>query len=120
MKPALAGLLRAAHNAEATASPTSAGACPSTPLTSPTIGLTGLEDDYPRGRSEDSLDRPEALRVTSLQLGTPVRTVADRLGHSSPTVTLDVYGHRLAGDDEAAATTFATLLQEPPTGTDQG
>ena len=45
-----------------------------------------------------------------LQSGEPVRTVSQRLGHASPTVTMSIYSHVLPGDDEGAATRFAALL----------
>jgi len=45
-----------------------------------------------------------------LQSGVSVRTVAQRLGHASPTVTMQVYSHLLPGDDEAAAEIGARLL----------
>ena len=32
-----------------------------------------------------------------------ILTVSRRLGHGSPTVTLDVYGHRFGATDDAAA-----------------
>lgn len=38
--------------------------------------------------------------------GVPVHVVADRLGHSSPTVTWDTYAHLLPGHDTAAAEVF--------------
>lgn len=45
-----------------------------------------------------------------LQNGVPVRTVAQRLGHASATITMDVYSHVMPGDDDAAATRFASLV----------
>lgn len=45
-----------------------------------------------------------------LQSGEPVRTVSQRLGHASPTITMSIYSHVLPGDDEGAAARFAALL----------
>jgi integrase len=48
--------------------------------------------------------------TSALVAGIPVKTVADRLGHSSVQVTLDVYTASVPGLDEAAATTVAALF----------
>ncbi|HXT77032.1 MAG TPA: site-specific integrase [Candidatus Eisenbacteria bacterium] len=46
----------------------------------------------------------------ALQDGVPIKTVQERLGHSTAAFTLDVYGHLLPGADErAAASTQRTL-----------
>lgn len=42
--------------------------------------------------------------------GVDARTVADRLGHSTPVVTLSFYAHAVDGKGEAAATTISTIL----------
>jgi integrase len=42
--------------------------------------------------------------------GVPVRTVADRLGHSTAQITLDVYAHTLPGGDQAAANLLDRVL----------
>jgi integrase len=47
-----------------------------------------------------------------LSAGEPVKTVSERLGHASVTVTLTVYGHVMPGDQKRAATRFATLVGE--------
>jgi integrase len=44
--------------------------------------------------------------------GIPVHTVAARLGHSSPMVTLSVYAHVLPKSDEQAAEVMASVLAE--------
>lgn len=41
--------------------------------------------------------------------GVDVRTVAERLGHSKPSMTLNIYGHVLPGRDAAAAELFGRL-----------
>jgi site-specific recombinase XerD len=38
----------------------------------------------------------------ALQIGADVRTVAASLGHASPSTTLNVYGHVVAGAQERA------------------
>lgn len=45
-----------------------------------------------------------------LLAGIPVHVVADRLGHSSPTVTWSVYAHLLPGAGETAVEAFEKLL----------
>lgn len=45
-----------------------------------------------------------------LEGGVPVHVVSERLGHSSPRITLEVYSHRLQSGDEAAAEVLNTLL----------
>jgi integrase len=42
----------------------------------------------------------------------PVKTVSERLGHASITVTLAVYGHVMPGDQKRAADRFAALIGE--------
>jgi integrase len=42
----------------------------------------------------------------------PVKTVSERLGHASITVTLTVYGHVMPGDQKRAADRFAALVGE--------
>ncbi|HEV8528143.1 MAG TPA: integrase [Actinomycetes bacterium] len=42
--------------------------------------------------------------------GTPVKVVSERLGHSSPTITLGVYAHIMPGMQREAADTFAALV----------
>ena len=45
-----------------------------------------------------------------LSAGEPVKTVSERLGHASVTLTLTVYGHVMPGDQVRAADRFAALL----------
>jgi integrase len=47
-----------------------------------------------------------------LQDREPIRTVSERLGHASTTVTLSVYGHVMPGDQKGAAGRFADLIRE--------
>lgn len=46
-----------------------------------------------------------------LQSGEDVNTVSERLGHASPSTTLNIYGHVLPGRDRAAAHNFDGLLE---------
>ena len=46
----------------------------------------------------------------ALQAGIPVRVVAERLGHSSAAMTLDVYGHVLPGDQDRATAKLGEVL----------
>ena len=47
-----------------------------------------------------------------LSAGEPVKTVSERLGHASVTVTLTVYSHVMPGDQKRAASRFAALVGE--------
>lgn len=46
-----------------------------------------------------------------LRQGTPVKTVSQRLGHSTAAITLNVYAHVLSGDDERATDAFDRALK---------
>ncbi len=69
-------------------------------------------------RKKDA-ELPEELRLydirhtccsLALQAGIPVRVVAERLGHASAAMTLDVYGHVLPGDQERATAKLGEVL----------
>jgi integrase len=49
----------------------------------------------------------------SIAAGHDVRSVAGRLGHANPAMTLRVYAHAVAGNDEALGATLAALLEPP-------
>ena len=53
----------------------------------------------------------------ALGAGLPVRDVAERVGHASTRMTLDVYGHAIAESDRKAAAVVAARLTPPPGGT---
>lgn len=67
-----------------------------------------LEDD------KLPLIRLHDLRHTNATLllgnGADIETVANRLGHEKASVTLDIYGHAIEANDEAAAATLEKLL----------
>ena len=46
-----------------------------------------------------------------LEQGVNPKTVAERLGHASVTITLDLYSHCLPGVQEAAAVQFDTAME---------
>ena len=48
---------------------------------------------------------------TSLAKGAPVKVVSERLGHSSATVTLQVYAHVMPRNQRDAADMFASLIE---------
>ena len=58
-----------------------------------------------------------ALRHTNASVliskGVDILTISRRLGHSKPSVTLDVYGHLIEGTDTAAAQALAGVLGTP-------
>lgn len=45
--------------------------------------------------------------------GHDVRTVASRLGHANPAMTLRVYAHAFAAADQAVAAGLGELLKQP-------
>ena len=49
-----------------------------------------------------------------VQQGVNPKTVAERLGHSSVTITLDTYAHLLPGIQEAAAVGFDAAMEAVP------
>ena len=69
---------------------------------------------HPEGRSHDlrHCTRRTCLPATELAgiQPTPVHVVAARLGHCSPVVTLNVYGHVLPTSDGHAANVMAAVL----------
>jgi integrase len=46
-----------------------------------------------------------------LAKGVPVKVVSERLGHASPTITLQVYAHVMPGNQRDAAELFASLIE---------
>lgn len=51
-----------------------------------------------------------AYATAALHAGVNVEVLSARLGHASPSITLDVYSHVLDGDDAQAAATVATAI----------
>lgn len=47
-----------------------------------------------------------------LKAGVPVHVVAQRLGHSSPELTLSIYSHVLPRQQSEAAAAFARLVEQ--------
>lgn len=45
-----------------------------------------------------------------IRSGVPVKTVSQRIGHASPTITMTIYQHVLPGDDEQAAIAGARAI----------
>jgi integrase len=43
--------------------------------------------------------------------GVDIRTVSARLGHSRPSITLDIYTHRVQDNDRAAAEVLGRLIK---------
>lgn len=57
-------------------------------------------------------DLRHSAASTLLGAGTPLKTVSEMLGHSSITVTADVYGHLAFDAKRTAATTLARILAD--------
>ena len=71
---------------------------------------TGLGEDAPPVITIHDLRHTHASLL--LSAGEPPKTVSERLGHASITVTLSVYGHVMPGDQKRAASRFAALVGE--------
>ena len=69
--------------------------------------------EYARGRKYKGLT-PHMLRHTQATLligeGVDIKTVSNRLGHSTIQLTLDQYSHAIAAKDRGAADRFGELL----------
>ena len=68
------------------------------------------------GDAAPPMIRLHDLRHTHASLlladGEPVKTVSERLGHASATVTMTVYAHAMPGDQKRAASRFAALANQ--------
>ncbi|HET9256523.1 MAG TPA: hypothetical protein VFO16_15180 [Pseudonocardiaceae bacterium] len=53
---------------------------------------------------------------TSFDSGIEPKTLSDRVGHSNPTVTFQIYAHRSTGRDRAAAELIGRLIEEAVSG----
>jgi len=51
--------------------------------------------------------------------GVDILTISRRLGHASPTITLDVYGHLMPQTDDKAAAAIEIALAAPSTEKEQ-
>ena len=51
-----------------------------------------------------------ADRIVLIATGTPVKVIQERLGHSSFSTTMNIYGHLLDGMDRAAADALDAVL----------
>jgi integrase/predicted nucleotidyltransferase len=72
---------------------------------------------WSRARERSGIDRKWRLHdlrhwtaTTAITSGHDVRTVAGRLGHANPAMTLRVYAHAVEGADRAIATSLAATL----------
>ncbi len=52
--------------------------------------------------------------------GVDIRTVSARLGHSRPSITLDIYTHRVQDNDRAAAEVLGNLIKPKTPGAGGG
>jgi integrase len=55
-------------------------------------------------------DLRHAHAITLIEAGTHIKTVQDRLGHSSPSLTMQVYAHVSPGMDKEAAEAYASAM----------
>lgn len=71
------------------------------------LGLS--DDELPMIRLHDLRHTHATLLLLARE---PVHVVSQRLGHSSPVVTMGIYAHVLPGNQLEAANTFARLIRE--------
>ncbi len=57
-------------------------------------------------------DLRHTAATLALRTGISVKVVSQRLGHSRPSITQDIYQHVIAGMDEEAAQRIADLVDE--------
>lgn len=76
---------------------------------------------WTRAREASGIDRKWRLHdlrhwtaTMAITSGHDVRTVAGRLGHANPAMTLRVYAHAVEGADQALAATLASALDHQP------
>lgn len=55
---------------------------------------------------------PTLLVWVMLLAGVPVHVVSQRLGHSSPVITMKIYAHVMPGNQKDAADLFGRILRE--------
>ena len=55
-------------------------------------------------------DLRHAAATQMLANGVPVKVVSERLGHANTSITLNLYGHTIPGQDAAAAATVAAAI----------
>ena len=54
----------------------------------------------------------------SLDPGIEPTILSDRVGHSNPTITFQIYGHRSTGRDRAAADLIGRLIEDAASGSE--
>ena len=79
------------------------------------FGVFAKAIGFPKGITLHSLRHTHATNL--LQAGVPVKAVQYRLGHSSASMTLDVYGHFVPNIQDGIADTLSSMLQENPVAT---
>jgi integrase len=65
--------------------------------------------DFPKGFTFHGLRHTHASYL--IASGVPIKVISERLGHSSIAMTMDIYGHLLDGQDEAASDAFDQALK---------
>ncbi len=76
----------------------------------------------PGGLAEKSTKTDRSRKVALDPVGMDIRTVADFLGHSDPSLTLPVYSHAIEERTRAAATIMGQVLaaRKEPAGLPSG
>jgi len=74
------------------------------------FGERAEETDRPKDRHRASARLDHTHATILLKAGVPVKVVSERLGHSSPALTMTVYQHVLPGMQADAARLFGEVM----------
>jgi integrase len=74
--------------------------------------------DAARARRIRLHDVRHTYSTLSLDSGIEPKTLSDRVGHSNPTVTFQIYAHRSTGRDRTAAELIGRLIEEAVSGSE--
>ena len=81
---------------------------PQNPTVVSRIFTTGTEAGWAEPQKLHALRHTHASAL--IKPGVPITEIAKRLGHSSPVITLKVYGHLFGDQDSASVAAISTIL----------
>lgn len=76
------------------------------------FGGRAEESEQPKGRNRASARSNHTHATLLIAAGVPAKVVAERLGHSRASFTIDSYQHVLPGMQADAAAVFADLITD--------
>ncbi len=74
------------------------------------FGGRAEETDRSKGQHRASVRSNHTHGTLLVAAGVPIRVVSERLGHATPTLTIETYQHVLPGMQADAARTFEQLI----------